>query len=88
VAAFVLLAIGFCVLLFPMIYIPFFLASSALFASESLTVARLLDEIELLGWSAWSWMVEMTGLSPRSAKVIAATLAVVFTSCLCYAFAH
>ena len=42
--AFVLLAVGICLILFPLVYIPFLAAGTALFASESLGCARLLDQ--------------------------------------------
>jgi hypothetical protein len=77
VAAFVLLAIGFGVILFPMIYISFFVASGALFASESLSVARMLDRAEAFFWAA-------TARPVRVIAVVLGLVCLVFTSCVCY----
>jgi len=85
VAASVLFAIGLCVILFPMVYIPFFLLSGALFASESLWFARLLDQVELDAWEAWRAFRRKSGLSPLSIKVVAVALGIgclVLTSCV------
>ena len=85
VLALVLLVIGCFMVLLPLVYLPFFVASGAIFASESLTVARILDRTEALGWSAWTKMREVTGLSPRSAKVIAAMLGLLCVALTSYA---
>jgi amino acid permease len=68
--AFILFAVGLCLLVLPLVYLPFLLAGSMLFASESLTCARALDRTEEAARSGWAWFREMTGMTPQSAKVI------------------
>jgi hypothetical protein len=72
--AFLLLAVGICLILFPLVYIPFLAAGTALFASESLGCARLLDKAESGLRHGWAWFKARTGLPPQSAKVIGAIL--------------
>jgi uncharacterized membrane protein YbaN (DUF454 family) len=76
VAGFVLLAIGLCLTLFPLVYIPFILASGAMFASESLTFAHMLDRLEVFCRRSWTAARRKAGLSPRSAKMIAAVVGI------------
>ncbi len=90
--AFVLLAVGICLILFPLVYLPFLAAGTALFASESLWCARLLDKTESGVRHGWAWFKAKAGLPPQSAKVIGAILGLgclVLTGRYCYhAFMH
>jgi hypothetical protein len=70
VIAGVFLVIGFSVILFPLIYIPFLLTSAALFASQSRSIACLLDRTEASGWAVWSAISKKIGLSPRSVGML------------------
>ncbi len=85
--ALILLAIGLCLIVFPLIYIPFLAAGTALFASESLVCARILDRTESGVRRAWAWFKAKTGLPPQSAKVIGAMVGLgclVLTGRYCY----
>jgi hypothetical protein len=90
--AFVLLAVGICLILFPLVYIPFLAAGTALLASDSLTCARLLDKAESGVRLVWAWFKAKAGLPPQSAKVIGAILGLgclALTGRYCYnAFMH
>ena len=72
--AFILVGTGLCLLVFPLVYIPFLVAGAAMFASESLACARILDRAESGVRRGWALLNAKTGLSPQSAKVIGAIL--------------
>jgi hypothetical protein len=86
VAAFLFL-VGVALILFPAIYVPFFVASAALFASESLPLARLLDRIESGSRHAVTKFMRRFGLSRKTVKYAALTLSLsclALTGCACY----
>jgi uncharacterized membrane protein YbaN (DUF454 family) len=67
VLAIVFLAVGVCLIVFPLIYVPFFLLSAAMFASESPRFARVLDHCETWGRSTWAGIQQRFGV--RNVKV-------------------
>jgi hypothetical protein len=73
--ALALVMVGFFLLVFPLVYIPFLAAGAAIFASESLACARLFDHTESSIRSGWASFRDKTGMSPRSAKVIGGLVA-------------
>jgi hypothetical protein len=69
-SAFVLIVIGLCLVVLPLVYIPFLVAGAVLFASESLTCARAFDRTEFASRSAWAWFKARTGITAQSLRVI------------------
>jgi uncharacterized membrane protein YbaN (DUF454 family) len=71
--ALVFLCVGVILIFLPLVYIPFLLASAALFASESVTFARFLDRTEQWSRNAWA---RFHAYSPRGAAAAATTFSV------------
>jgi hypothetical protein len=87
IAAAVLLMTGLLLLVFPLIYVPFFVASAALFASESLKFARFLDRSELRVRTALRRTRHRYRLSHRTVRLMKVTVGVgclVFSGFVCY----
>jgi len=85
VLAIVFLAIGVCLVVFPLIYVPFLLLSAAMFASESSRFARILDHTETSSRGYWAYSQKRFG--GRNVKVAVWTLSVgclVLTGCAWY----
>jgi hypothetical protein len=79
--------VGLFLLFFPLIYIPFFGASAALAASESLPFARFLDRSELGVRRSWDIFKQRCGLSHGTIHLIALTVSLgclALTGCMCY----
>ena len=74
--ALALFMVGICLLFFPLIYIPFFVASAALLASESLKFARLLDRGETWIRATGRRFRRKHGLSRRTVSVMKLTVGV------------
>jgi hypothetical protein len=87
VMAMALLVAGVCLLFFPLVYIPFLLASAALFASESLRLAQLLDRGEAWMRESLGRILGALGVSRGTASVVGVTLGVgslVLGAFVCY----
>jgi uncharacterized membrane protein YbaN (DUF454 family) len=63
----VFFAVGVCLVLFPLIYIPFFVLSAAMLASESQRFARILDHGEASSRGYWAYTQQKFG--NRTVKV-------------------
>jgi uncharacterized membrane protein YbaN (DUF454 family) len=61
------LAVGICLIVFPLVYVPFFVLGSAMLASESPRFARILDHGET--WSRASWARSQEKFGVRNVKV-------------------
>jgi uncharacterized membrane protein YbaN (DUF454 family) len=85
--AVVLFCIGVVLVFLPVVYIPFFVASAALFASESLPFARFLDHSEVWVDRNWDHTKERYGLTHREINFIVVTLSLgclVLAGFMCY----
>lgn len=77
--------VGICLVVFPFIYLPFFIVSAAMLASESHRFARMLDHAEV--WCRAIWLKTQERFGVRNVKVAVWTLSVVcllLTGCACY----
>jgi hypothetical protein len=84
VLAMVLFAVAVCLFVFPLIYVPFFVGSAAMLASESPRFARILDRGE--EWSRERW-ARAQGRYGKSANVALWALSfgcVALVARLCY----
>jgi hypothetical protein len=73
ILAVALFVIGVCLIFFPLVYIPFFLVSAAMFASESLKFAQLLDRCEVWVRITWARTKRKYGISSRTVHVLSVT---------------
>jgi uncharacterized membrane protein YbaN (DUF454 family) len=79
--------IGVFLVVFPLIYVPFFVTSAAIMASESLPFARFLDRSELAFRRSWTGFQQRHGLSHRAVHMIIVTVSLgclALTGCVCY----
>ena len=74
--ALVFLCVGLLLLFLPLVYIPFLLVSAALLASESRSIARILDHGEVWIRRTWTQIKARLGISQTGSKIIFATLGV------------
>jgi uncharacterized membrane protein YbaN (DUF454 family) len=82
-----LFAIGVCLIFFPLVYIPFFLVSASILASESRKFAQLLDHGEAWVRKTWARTKRKHHLSRRTVHFMAVTLGtgcLVLSGLLCY----
>jgi uncharacterized membrane protein YbaN (DUF454 family) len=82
-----LFMVGICLLFFPLIYLPFFIASAALLASESLKFARFLDRGESWIRATGRRFRRKHGLSRRTISFMKLTVGVgclVLSGIMCY----
>ena len=87
VLALVLFVVGLCLVFFPLVYIPFFLAGAAMLASESIKFAQLLDHGEVWVRRTWARTKRKYRLSRRTVHLMAVTFGMgclVFSGFLCY----
>ena len=87
VLAMALFAVGVSLFFLPLVYIPFFLASAALLAAESLKLAHLLDRSESWVRASCERIRLRCGLSSKSVRVVAVTLGLVclvFSGFVCF----
>jgi uncharacterized membrane protein YbaN (DUF454 family) len=85
VAAVVFFLVGICLVVFPLIYIPFFVLSAAMLASESPRFARILDHGETWSRSRWARTQERFGVRNVRVAVWALSLACLgLTGRACY----
>ena len=85
--AFVFFAIAACLLIFPLVHVPFFLASAALIAAESPRLARAMDRGEAWTRASWNDMLSRYGVSGASVNVAVMALGlgcIIVTGCVCY----
>jgi len=85
VVAAICLAVGICLIVFPFVYIPFFVLSAAMLASESIRFARILDHGET--WSRANWARTQQRFGVRNVKVAVWALSLTclaLTGCACY----
>jgi hypothetical protein len=75
-AAFVLSGLGLCLIFLPLVYIPFFVASAALVASESRRIARSLDSAESGVRRAWAGIALRYDFPPGAASLAAAAVTI------------
>lgn len=71
-----MIVIGLCLLVLPLVYIPFLVGGAVVFASESLASARALDRAEFAARSAWAYVKARTGITPHSARLIGAMVGI------------
>jgi uncharacterized membrane protein YbaN (DUF454 family) len=69
ILALVFLVVGICLILFPLIYIPFLAASAAMLAAESRRFARGLDKGEVWARDKWASIQKRLGLSQRTVRI-------------------
>jgi uncharacterized membrane protein YbaN (DUF454 family) len=74
--AVIFLCVGIILILLPLVYIPFLIASAALFASESVTFARFLDRSETWCRRSWARIKASLGITPLGSQIIAGVLSV------------
>jgi uncharacterized membrane protein YbaN (DUF454 family) len=67
VMAVVFFVVGICLVVFPLIYVPFFVLSAAMLASESQRAARILDHGE--AWSRGHWASTQQRFGSRTVKI-------------------
>jgi uncharacterized membrane protein len=87
ILAVIFFIVAVCLLLFPLIYIPFFVLSAAMVASESSRFARILDHGEEWTRDSWARTRQRYGLSGRTVNIAKWTLGLgclVLTGCLYY----
>jgi hypothetical protein len=85
--AFVFFVIAACLFIIPLVHVPFFFASAALLASESLRFARVMDKGEAWSRENWNAMLRKFGLSGAAANVAATALGLgclIVTGCVYY----
>jgi hypothetical protein len=87
VLALLLFVIGVCLIFFPLVYVPFFVASASMLASESIKFAQFLDHGELWVHKTWARTKRKYRLSRRTVHFMAVTLGMgclVLSGFLCY----
>jgi hypothetical protein len=65
---------GLCLVLFPLIYVPFFLMSAAMLAAESHRFARMLDDGEAWSRACWAQTQQRFGVRNVNVAVLALSL--------------
>ena len=73
------LAVGLVLMVFPGPAIPFFFIAGGLMASESRTVARAMDWIEIQVRLLWKWSIARWRRLPAVARVLVAGVAIAFS---------
>jgi uncharacterized membrane protein YbaN (DUF454 family) len=74
VVAVVCFVVGICLVVFPLVYVPFFILSAAMLASESPRFARILDHGET--WSRSSWVKTQEKFGVKNVKIAVWTLSI------------
>lgn len=85
--AIILFWMGLFLVFLPLVYIPFFVTSAAMLASESLPFARFLDRSELGLRASWARFKQKHGLSHVAVHMIVLTVSLgclVLTGCMYY----
>jgi uncharacterized membrane protein YbaN (DUF454 family) len=67
--AMIFFAVAVCLFVFPLVYVPFFIMSAAMLASESPRFARILDHGEAWTRENWERTRQRWGLSQRTVNV-------------------
>jgi uncharacterized membrane protein YbaN (DUF454 family) len=83
--AVVLFGVAVCLFIFPLIYVPFFVGSAAMLASESPRFARILDRSEEWSRECWAKVQERYGKSANVAVWALSFGCVALVARLCYA---
>jgi uncharacterized membrane protein YbaN (DUF454 family) len=85
VVAVVCFVVGICLVVFPLIYVPFFILSAAMLASESQRFARILDHGETWSRDSWTKTQEKFGVRKVRIAVWAVSIAgLALTGRACY----
>jgi uncharacterized membrane protein YbaN (DUF454 family) len=74
VVAVICFVVGICLVVFPLVYVPFFILSAAMLASESQRFARILDHGET--WSRDSWAKTQEKFGVRNVKIAVWTVSI------------
>ncbi len=86
ILAAIIFAAGVAAIFLPLPEIVFFAVSGALFAAESLSLARFLDRVELGATRQWRWFQHGSGLPPFAVRLTTATFSVCtlgLSGCFC-----
>jgi hypothetical protein len=84
VLAMIFFGVAVCLFIFPLIYVPFFVASAAMLASESPRVARILDRGEQWSRESWARVQERYGKSAKVAVWTFSAACIALAVRLCY----
>ena len=84
ILALVLFAVALCLFVFPLVYVPFLVASAALLASESPRFARILDRGEVWSRDEWTTIQRRLGVSGDVMRMGMLALGLILTGCVCY----
>jgi hypothetical protein len=86
ILAAIIFAAGVGAIFLPLPEIVFFAISGALFAAESLSLARFLDRLELGAARQWRWFQHGSGLPPLAVRMVTTTFSVCtmgLSGCFC-----